>query len=109
MTDRENHRIVVFDPHGQHIKTIGGAGNLPGEFTYPWGALVDKEGKILVADGHNYRLQILNPEGEFLEEISCCNLISNSTRKIDPMNPILDKDGNLLVVDCTGHQILFFG
>jgi sugar lactone lactonase YvrE len=36
------------------------------EFGQPWGATVDKDGNIYVADWNNHRVQRLSPESKFL-------------------------------------------
>jgi hypothetical protein len=45
---------------GSHVRTIGsppGKGN--GQFNYPYGVLIDGQGRIIVSDCSNHRIQVL--------------------------------------------------
>src|SRR5205809_2021633 len=59
-------RISVFDKSGKFLRTIGKAGTGPGEFRTPHALEFDSRGRLIVADRHNHRIQILSKEGKFL-------------------------------------------
>jgi sugar lactone lactonase YvrE len=59
-------RISVFDKNGKFLRTIGKAGTGPGEFRTPHALEFDSRGRLIVADRHNHRIQILSKEGTFL-------------------------------------------
>ena len=61
-------RISVFDAHGKFLRAIGKAGTGPGEFRTPHGLVFDSKGRLIVADRHNHRIQMLTKEGKFLRE-----------------------------------------
>src|SRR5262245_20636127 len=61
-------RISVFDRTGKFLRTIGKAGTGPGEFRTPHALEFDSKGRLIVADRHNHRIQILSKEGTFLAE-----------------------------------------
>ena len=61
-------RISVFDKNGKFLRTIGKTGTGPAEFRTPHGLAFDSKGRLLVADRHNHRIQILTKEGKFLDE-----------------------------------------
>lgn len=61
-------RISVFDAHGKFLRTIGKVGTGPGEFRTPHGLVFDSHGRLIVADRHNHRIQMLTKEGKFLRE-----------------------------------------
>src|SRR5712691_10857403 len=61
-------RISVFDKKGKFLRTIGKTGTGPGEFRTPHALEFDSTGRLIVADRHNHRLQILTKEGELLRE-----------------------------------------
>lgn len=63
-----NARIVKFSSSGRFIKTWGRRGSAPGEFDTPHGLAMDSKGRLLVADLRNFRIQIFDQEGEFLDE-----------------------------------------
>jgi sugar lactone lactonase YvrE len=61
-------RISVFDRTGKFIKTFGKAGTGPGEFRTPHALAFDSRGRLIVADRHNHRIQILDKNGNYLGE-----------------------------------------
>jgi DNA-binding beta-propeller fold protein YncE len=61
-------RISVFNRKGQFLRAIGKAGTGPGEFRTPHALEFDSRGRLIVADRHNHRIQILTREGKVLGE-----------------------------------------
>jgi DNA-binding beta-propeller fold protein YncE len=61
-------RISVFDKNGKYLRTIGKAGTDPGEFRTPHAIEFDSRGRLIVADRHNHRIQILTKDGQFVAE-----------------------------------------
>jgi DNA-binding beta-propeller fold protein YncE len=61
-------RISVFDRNGKFLRTIGRTGTGPGEFRTPHALAFDSQGRLVVADRHNHRIQILSKDGEFVRE-----------------------------------------
>src|SRR5262249_27174167 len=61
-------RISVFDKTGKLLRIIGKAGTGPGEFRTPHAIEFDSQGRLIVADRHNHRIQILTKEGRFVTE-----------------------------------------
>jgi len=61
-------RISVFDKNGKFIRSFGKAGTGPGEFRTPHALVWDSQGRLIVADRHNHRIQILNKEGKYIGE-----------------------------------------
>jgi DNA-binding beta-propeller fold protein YncE len=62
-------RISVFDRNGKFLRTIGKTGTGPGEFRTPHALAWDSQGRLIVADRHNHRIQILTKEGKFIGEL----------------------------------------
>jgi DNA-binding beta-propeller fold protein YncE len=61
-------RISVFDRNGKFLRTIGKTGTGPGEFRTPHALVFDSQGRLIVADRHNHRIQILTKEGKYIAE-----------------------------------------
>jgi DNA-binding beta-propeller fold protein YncE len=61
-------RISVFDKNGKFLRTIGKTGTGPGEFRTPHALEFDSQGRLVVADRHNHRVQILTKDGKFVRE-----------------------------------------
>jgi DNA-binding beta-propeller fold protein YncE len=61
-------RISVFDRNGKFLRVIGKTGMGPGEFRTPHAIEFDSQSRLVVADRHNHRIQILTKEGKFIAE-----------------------------------------
>jgi DNA-binding beta-propeller fold protein YncE len=61
-------RISVFDRNGKFLRTIGKAGTGPAEFRTPHALEFDSRGRLVVADRHNHRIQVLTKDGTFVAE-----------------------------------------
>jgi DNA-binding beta-propeller fold protein YncE len=61
-------RISVFDKNGKFLRVIGKTGTGPGEFRTPHALEFDSEGRLIVADRHNHRVQVLTKQGKFIRE-----------------------------------------
>jgi DNA-binding beta-propeller fold protein YncE len=61
-------RISVFDRNGKFLRTIGRTGTGPAEFRTPHALAFDSQGRLIVADRHNHRVQILTKDGKYIGE-----------------------------------------
>ena len=61
-------RIVKFDSEGNLVASIGHWGAGPGEFKTPHALDIDSRGRLVVGDRGNNRLQILDMDGNFIEQ-----------------------------------------
>ena len=61
-----NNRIVKFSRNGEYITEWGKKGTGIGEFNLPHGVIVHN-GRIVVADRENDRVQIFTPDGKFIK------------------------------------------
>jgi DNA-binding beta-propeller fold protein YncE len=61
-------RISVFDRTGKFLRVIGKTGTGPGEFRTPHMMVFDSQGRLIVADRHNHRIQILTKDGKYVGE-----------------------------------------
>src|SRR6185436_749039 len=63
-----NSRLIKFNKDGKYIKEIGKKGTGHGEFDQPHALVMDSRGRLLVGDRGNNRIQVLDQDGNFLEE-----------------------------------------
>jgi sugar lactone lactonase YvrE len=61
-------RISVFDRNGRFLRIVGKTGTGPAEFRTPHMITFDSQGRLIVADRHNHRIQILTKDGKFVAE-----------------------------------------
>ena len=65
VADERNHRIQQFNVQtGNSVKSFGKKGTGDGEFQNPNSVCVDEEGRVIVADFYNNRIQVLSQDGE---------------------------------------------
>jgi sugar lactone lactonase YvrE len=66
-----NSRIVQFTGDGTFVRIIGGKkGSGPGELQLPHGVVVDRQGRIIVADSDNKRLSVFSKDGAFIKTLA---------------------------------------
>ena len=84
-----NSRVVKFSKDGKFLMQIGGKkGGKPGEFNTTHSVEVLPDGRIFVGDRGNYRIQIFDKDGKYLQEIHA----------VYPNALALSKDGRFLYV-----------
>ena len=62
-----NSRVHRFKTDGTLVSSWGQPGSGPGEFNLPHGIAVDKSNRVYVADRENSRIQILSPDGAYID------------------------------------------
>jgi hypothetical protein len=66
--DRMEHKVFLFSPEGELIKTFGQKGQGPGDYQHPHLLAYTPQGQLVVAD-EMYNLSFLNKKGDFIERI----------------------------------------
>jgi DNA-binding beta-propeller fold protein YncE len=69
-------RISVFDRSGRFLRTLGKAGTGPGEFRTPHAIEFDSQGRLVVADRHNHRIQVITKTGTPVTELDAFGRVS---------------------------------
>jgi DNA-binding beta-propeller fold protein YncE len=67
ISETQRHRVVVFDPLLRPIASYGGAGEAHGQFQEPQDLAITPDGCVLVSDGGNDRVQVLDANGAPLQ------------------------------------------
>lgn len=83
-----NARVHCFNADGRLIRSWGEPGTGPGQFNLPHGIAVAADGRVLVADRENDRIQFFSPTGEYLDEW---------TDVQRPTNIVIDRQGRIYV------------
>ena len=63
-----NARVHRVTADGRLVQSWGEPGTGPGQFNLPHGICVAADGRVLVADRENDRIQIFSPDGQYLDE-----------------------------------------
>lgn len=83
-----NARVHHFSKDGELIKSWGQPGSRPGQFNLPHAIIIDKQGRVFIADRENSRVQVFSQEGDLLQ------VWSDATRA---SSLALDAKGNVIV------------
>lgn len=116
VADTLAHDIKVYDDAGHLLRVIGGPGTEPGRFNGPT-HVAFSQGRLVVSDTLNARVQLVSPTGEAMGDIAKRGLyIGNVVR---PKGVGTDSEGHiyvvegyydyLLVFDDAGHLLLPIG
>ena len=89
-------RIVKFAADGTFIKAWGRVGTLHGEFRTPHGIEIDAEGRVLVADRGNHRIEIFDQEGNYLDSLYSHGRTSGIYITSDEMLYSIDSESSML-------------
>ena len=63
-----NRRVHKYSKGGELQKSWGGPGSGPGEFAVVHNLGCDRDGRVIVCDRENNRIQLFDPDGAFMEE-----------------------------------------
>lgn len=108
ISDMKNNRIQIFKPDNptpKYHSQFGSPGKNPGLFNLPAGICFDREGRLIVCDDHNCRLQVFDAEGTFLYTLG-----TTSTQKgllCSPIGIAADKYGRYIVTEFGSHCVSF--
>ena len=84
LLDQDARTIVVVDPTGGLLRTIGRSGNGPGEFDFPQNLVILPAGRIVVTDIPRHRtFQIFNSDGSFDRGVRVGNDLLGVEGRID--------------------------
>jgi DNA-binding beta-propeller fold protein YncE len=107
VVDTLQSRVFRFDLSTLEPKgSFGGPGNTNGRFHYPTHIFVASDGRILVSDSLNFRVQVFTPKGLFLNIIGGMGRTPGSFSR--PKGVAADSDGNIYVVDALFDNIQIF-
>jgi DNA-binding beta-propeller fold protein YncE len=61
------HRVHRFSPEGQLVRSWGALGQEPGQFVNPHAVWVMRDGRVVIVDRENDRLQVFTSDGDLLD------------------------------------------
>jgi DNA-binding beta-propeller fold protein YncE len=85
-----NARVHHFTPDGKLVRSWGEPGTGPGQFHLPHCICITDEGRVLVADRENDRIQVFSLEGEFIDQW---------THVQRPAGIFVDRNGSIYVAN----------
>lgn len=107
VADSKAHRIVVFDlKTGDRVRSFGRPGEGEGEFAFPTSLAFGPEGNLFVVDQINTRVQVLTPDGEFLDQFG--GLGTSFGNFVRPKDVAVDEVGFIYVTDNAFNNVQLF-
>ena len=113
VADTWSHRIQKFDAEGKFLITWGGyratGGAAVGEEGFFWGPrdiAVDAAGNVYVTDTGNKRVQVFNPDGDFLAQWGGFGVEDGQVD--EPVGIATDEEGNIYVADTWNQRVQKF-
>ena len=95
--------VKVFDKTGVYLHDIRCKESNDGQFSYPFGLVIDKYNRLILCDSGNHRLQLFTLDGKFLSKIkgqylqNCC-----------PLSVAVNRYDSLFVADAKKDCIYVF-
>ena len=87
-------QVVVIDPQGRLVRTIGRAGEGPGEFGLPFRLVAWRDGRFAVQDLRHDAIQVFGPGGEFDHSVKMGTHPALTTIRPDPIGDALYAQGS---------------
>jgi DNA-binding beta-propeller fold protein YncE len=108
VADTHYQTIRIYSPEGKELRSWGSEGKGPGQFIYPCGVAVDREGFIYVAEfGGNDRIHKFTPEGA---AVAVWGSYGDGPGQFNrPQDLAVADDGTLVVADSCNHRIVTLG
>lgn len=107
VADSSNHRIQVFDGHGEFLRQFGQYGQADGEFDCLAGVCVNKaNGQIVIADRYNHRIQVFTSQGGWIRSFGEEGYFDGQMSY--PWGVATAPDGNIFVCDKENHRVQVF-
>lgn len=105
VADSAAHCVRVFNIDGSLVRTIGVAGDQPGQFNGPT-HLTLADDLLYVTDTLNARVQVMTTDGRFVRSIGSRGVfVGNLVR---PKGNTVDDDGNVYVIESYHDHLLIF-
>jgi tripartite motif-containing protein 2/3/tripartite motif-containing protein 71 len=102
-TDTSEHKLIKMDMNGTILKSTGRKGVNPGEFDFPNGIRLSKEGEIYVCDTRNHRIQVFDKDLNLVRVIG--RLGVGKGYFSCPGDLDFDENGNIYVADQNNYRI----
>jgi DNA-binding beta-propeller fold protein YncE len=91
-----NNRVMKFTPNGGFLAQWGEAGDGPGQFNLPHTVVIDRQGRIVMGDRENNRIQVFESSGKLVAVWP----------GFAPYGLAYDRQGHLFVADGRANKVL---
>ena len=88
-----NSRVHRFQQNGAHVLSWGEPGTKPGQFSLPHNLTILRDGRVVVCDRENFRLQVFDENGVFLKQVHMHRPMSVTSGRGDDENIYVGEGG----------------
>ncbi len=107
VADTQSSEIIRYDTRNHRLKgIIGKEGNTHGYLYKPTNLVISGDGDIVVSDSLNFRIQILSPNGKYINSFGSAG--DGPGYFARPRGVAVDSDGNIYVVDALFDNVQIF-
>lgn len=107
VTDACNHRICVFKTDGTFVRNMGSCGSGLGQFRFPYGLDEDAEGRLVVCEFGNNRVQLIDKQtGAGLKTWGSAG--RDPGQLAYPWGVCVDKHDRVVAVDAGNNRLQVF-
>lgn len=105
VADAASHNIQIYSD-GALVDTIGQRGEQDGEFNFPSMIWLDNQGRLLVSDALNFRIQMFDTDGRFIKKFGQRGDGTGDMSR--PKGVATDSYGHIYIVDALFHSMQIF-
>lgn len=114
--EKKPDRVSVYSPQGKLVRQWGKTGTGDGEFDYPGGLAVSRDGRVYIADQTNRRVQVFDRDGKFLfkwgeygvKEGQFGGIVTPKSRTGGPQFVAIDSEGNVYTTEGSVGRVQTF-
>ncbi len=107
VTDACNHRLEVFKTDGTFVRVMGKVGSDLGEFRFPYGLDIDSNGRLVVCEFGNNRVQLIDKESG--RGLAAWGFAGRDPGELAyPWAIAIDKRGRVVTVDAGNNRLQVF-
>lgn len=105
--ESDNHRVFAVNFQGKIMREVGrGRGDGDGQFNFPSYLALDAKGNLFVSDTLNFRIQVFDPEGNFVRTVGQQGTTPGTLGRIKGL--AFDAYGDLYVADAEHSVVQIF-
>ena len=100
-------RVTVLNIEGEYFGTFGSLGSGEGQFIWPAGIALDREGRVYITDEFRHRVSVFDDSGVFIAQWGVHGAGPGELN--GPSGIAFDPDDNVLLADTGNHRVQRFG
>ena len=104
-----NARVHKYTAAGEWVRSWGSPGSGPGEFDLPHSVRVDRNDRVLVADRTNNRIQLFDPDGNYLTEWGGLHHPDTLFIDADDILYVAELDQRVSILNLEGERLAGWG